>query len=459
LPSTVHKRPKGLVVAAAHSGAGKTTLTLALMAAFRRRGLVVQPFKVGPDFIDPGHHFQAAGRRSHNLDGWMMSEPENRAVFGRWSAGADLVVVEGVMGLYDGRDGRAEAGSTAQMAKWLNLLLLCVDARSMARSLAAVALGFVRFDPEVTWAGLAANRVGSPRHTSYLAEAMESVPEIQLLGGLARDELLTVPERHLGLVTAEDHPLDRAALDRLADWVEAGLDLDRLLAILPDARATAPEAAEPPPGPPVRIGVPRDQAFCFYYEENLRRLAAAGAEPVFFSPLAGDRLPPDLSGLYIGGGYPELFARRLAEHRDLMDDVRRLAENDRPIYGECGGLMYLSQSLTDLDGRTWPMTGLLPLKVRMIDRLRSLGYREATLTRDSLWGRAGDVCRGHEFHYSNLETDGGADNVYAVRDRFGRSDAGGYQHRRTLASYLHLHFGSNPDAARCIADACRRGTR
>ncbi|MFH1134517.1 MAG: cobyrinate a,c-diamide synthase [Pseudomonadota bacterium] len=447
----------GLVVAAANSGAGKTTVTLALLAALRRRGIAAQPFKVGPDFIDPGRHAQVCGRPSHNLDGWMLSPDENLAVFGRWSAGADLAVVEGVMGLYDGFSGRDESGSTAQMAKLLGLpVLLCVDARSMARSLAALALGFVKFDPALAWAGVAANRVGSSSHAEYLAEAMADLPDVPFLGGLTRDPALAIPERHLGLVTAEDHPLDHEAQERLADWIEAGLDVDRLLAGLP--RVPRPVAAPEPAavGPKVRIGVPRDRAFCFYYEENLRRLAAAGAEIVVFSALADRSLPPNLDGLYLGGGYPELYAAALSENRGLIADVRALGQAGRPIYGECGGLMFLSETLEDLDGRSWPMAGLLPLGVRMLPRLKSLGYREVVFNKDIFLGPAGASARGHEFHYSEITRAGDMDQVHDIRDRRGRTQAAGFKVNNVLGSYVHLHFGSRPELAAAFVNACRR---
>ena len=450
----------GLVVAAANSGAGKTTVTLALLAALRRRGIRVQPFKVGPDFIDPGRHAQVSGRPSHNLDGWMLPPQENRAIFGRWSRDADLVLVEGVMGLYDGFSGRDESGSTAQMAKLLGLpVLLCVDARSMARSLAALVLGFVRFDPKLAWAGVAANRVGSPRHTEYLAEAMESVPDISFLGGLSRDSDLAIPERHLGLVTAEDHPLNHEAQDRLADWIESGLDLDKLLAGLPRIqRPNLPDDSVVESV--VRIGVPRDRAFCFYYEENLRRLAEAGAEVVYFSALEDRSLPPDLDGLYIGGGYPEIHSDVLAENKGLISDLGEFARSGRPVYAECGGLMFLSESLEDLEGRVRPMSGLLPLRVRMLPRLKSLGYREAVFKKDIIIGPAGASARGHEFHYSEITEAGDAmDQVYEVRDRQGRSQAAGYRINNVLASYVHLHFGSRPELAADFVRACRRASQ
>ena len=395
---------KGLVIAGTHSGAGKTTLTLGLLAALRRRGLAVQPFKVGPDFIDPGHHSRAAGRPSYNLDGWMLPREENLRIFRRHADDADLAVVEGVMGLFDGYDGATEAGSTAQMAKWLGLpVILLVDARSMARSAAALVHGFATFDPDLTLAGVVFNRVGSATHLDYLRQALESVPGgVRCFGGLPRETELAIPERHLGLVTTEDHPLEGAYLEGLADLVERHLDLDGLLAALAPAPLEPIPAPSASPASVVRLGVARDQAFCFYYPDNLEWLENFGAEIVPFSPLADEDLPPDLHGLYLGGGYPELGAPQLSANQAMRRIIRERAAAGLPIYAECGGLMYLGQEISDLEGKRYPMAGVLPMSVRMLPRLKSLGYREVTLTGDGLLGPAGTRIRGHEFHYSEI---------------------------------------------------------
>ena len=324
---------RGLVIAGTQSGVGKTTVTLALLSALRRRGLTVQPFKVGPDFIDPGHHDRAAGRCCRSLDGWMLSREANLSLFRRHTAQAQVAVVEGVMGLFDGYDGASEAGSTAQMAKWLGLpTLLVVDARAMARSAAALVHGFAAFDPDLALAGVVFNRVGGAAHWQYLQEAMGGVPGVKCLGGLPREPKLSIPERHLGLVTSEDHPLGEEYLERLAAWLEGHLDLDRLLASLPllARLPAAPPAASPHP-PLVRLGVARDRAFCFYYPENLEWLAHFGAELVPFSPLTDRELPADLHGLYLGGGYPELFAGQLAANEGIKRQLTEAAAAGLPI--------------------------------------------------------------------------------------------------------------------------------
>lgn len=450
---------KGLVIAGTHSGAGKTTITLGLMAALARRGLTVQGFKVGPDFIDPGHHRQVTGRPSRNLDGWMLSREENRAIFARAAVGAGAVVVEGVMGLFDGYDGGSEAGSTAQMAKWLNLpVVLVVDARSQARSAGAVVHGFATFDPELSLAGVIFNRVGSERHLEYLRQVMDSRGQARLFGGLPREAGLSIPERHLGLMTTEEHPLGAGFVDQLADVIEASVDLPALWEALPelDLPEVPPLA---PAAPEVRLGVAKDAAFCFYYPENWEWLEHFGAELAFFSPLTDLALPPDLHGLYLGGGYPEMFAARLAANASLRRQISRAAAAGLPIYGECGGLMYLGEEIVDLEDKAHPMVGALPLAVRMLPRLKSLGYREVTMTADGLLGPAGTAVRGHEFHYSELQAEPPGDlrRAYRLAARAGgETRTEGYSRGNTLASYVHLHFGSNPEAARHLVAACRR---
>ena len=449
---------KGLVVAGPWSGCGKTTATLGLLAALRRRGLRVAPFKVGPDFIDPGHHGRVAGVSSRNLDGWMLPREANREIFHKATAGADVAVVEGVMGLFDGYDGRTEAGSTAQMAKWLGLpALLVVNAASMARSAAALVLGFERFDPELTFAGILFNGLGSERHFAYLREAMEGHAGAPCLGGLLRKPEVAIPERHLGLFTDADHPLDPAAADRLADLVETGLNIGALLERLPEIPVDSASTAASFPEPDVRLGLASDAAFCFYYPDNFDLLRAAGVEIVPFSPVNDAALPPNLDGLYFGGGYPELFAESLAENGALRREVREMSRSGMPIYGECGGFMFLCDSLTDAKDRRFPMTGCFPLRTAMASRLRSLGYREITLRRPTLLGEPGTRIRGHEFHYSSLaETPEGTETAYAVAGRHGATSSDeGFVVDRTLGSYIHLHFGSRPEAARHFAAAMR----
>jgi cobyrinic acid a,c-diamide synthase len=300
------------------------------------------------------------------------------------------------------------------------------------------------------------NRVGSPAHLEYLQQALTSLPRVRCFGGLPREQALAIPERHLGLATAEDHPLDAAYLERLADWLETHLDLDGLLAALPGL--TLPEEPAPAVTPPlVRLGVARDRAFCFYYPENLELLEKFGAELVPFSPLTDRELPAGLDGVYLGGGYPELYAEQLAANEALKQALQQGAAGGLPIYAECGGLMYLAREILDLEGRAHAMTGVLPFTVRMLPRLKALGYREVTLTAAGLLGPAGTAARGHEFHYSEIVGEPiGVPRLYRLTPRRGGAAVSeGYSEKNVLASYVHLHFASNPEVARNLVASCR----
>ena len=389
----------------------------------------------------------------------MLSKSCNREIFSRHIKEADLAVVEGVMGLFDGYDGKSEAGSTAQMAKWLNLpVLLAVNAKSMARSAAALVQGFEKFDPDLRFGGVIFNQLGSTRHLNYLKDALSGHVQMPCLGGLLKNADITIPERHLGLLTLQDHPLSPGTINQLADFIESSVDMDALLACFADIE-TGPETAPSSrllQSKKVRIGVAMDQAFCFYYPDNLDALTATGAELVYFSPIADTRLPEGLSGIYFGGGYPELHAERLAANSQLRSQILASSLKGMPIYAECGGLMYLCRELTDMDGRIHPMTGCFSFSTRMLQRLRTLGYREITLKKNTILGQAGWKIRGHEFHYSELIPSAAAvPGVYAVTSRFGESGIEeGFQVNNTLGSYIHLHFGSQPDAVATFVQAC-----
>ncbi|WP_291319108.1 cobyrinate a,c-diamide synthase [Desulfonatronospira sp.] len=452
------KHTKGLIVAAPASGSGKTTVALALMAAFTRRGLITAQFKVGPDFIDPGYHARITGGVSRNLDGWMLQEICNREIFARGANGADVCVVEGVMGLYDGYDGASEAGSTAQMAKWLGLpVLLVVDARSMARSFAALVKGFMEFDPGCTFCGVVANNIGSHRHLDYLQQAVRDLPGCRLLGGIPRNAGVQIPSRHLGLYTAEDHVLTREMISDLGDLAEKHLDLDSLLHELP-AVHPGPVRERGQPDTRVRIGVARDRAFCFYYQDNLDLLIQNGLEPVFFSPLKDESLPRDIHGLYLGGGYPELHAAELSRNAFLLESIQRAGSLGMPIYAECGGFMYLCRSLVDIEDNLHGMAGIFPFTSIMQARRAGLGYREIRLLSDTPLGCRGSVLRGHEFHYSRIDEQ---NQTVSVKQVYGATDQSGEQRscpgwlkNNTLGSYVHLHFLSRPDVGRALARAC-----
>jgi cobyrinic acid a,c-diamide synthase len=446
-----------VVVSGAASGVGKTSVTLGLLAALRRRGLAVQSFKVGPDFIDPGLHAAVTGRPSYNLDGWMCGRRRVLDVVARASADADVAVVEGVMGCFDGVDGVSEDGSTAQIAKWLGApVVLVLDVAAAARSAAALVLGFERFDPDLRVAGVIGNRVGGPTHGRWIADAVGRACRAEWLGGLAYDPALTLPERHLGLHTAAEGALTADLIRQLGEAVERAVDLDRLLALA----TPAPQGVEGTPsarGTRVRIGVARDAAFQFYYAENLERLCEAGAELVWWSPLA-DADVPDVDGLYLGGGYPELHAAALADNGSVRKAVRRFAEAGRPIYAECGGLMLLAESLEDAAGRVHPMVGVLPAAVRMREHGVTLGYAEVTLVAPTLLGGPGTACAGRSStppRWDRCRPRSRA--AYRVRPPGGGERAEGYTVGRALMSYVHLHFASNPGVAAAFVDACVAG--
>lgn len=454
---------KGLVIAGTRSGCGKTSVSLGVMAALAARGVAVSPFKAGPDFIDPGHHALAAsapGREviSHNLDGWMLPRETLTDIFRRRATG-DVAVVEGVMGLFDGFSATDEAGSTAQLAKLLGLpVVLVADASSMARSVAAMVSGYRDFDPDLTLTAVVLNRVASPSHARLVTDAVNhALPGVEVLGCLPRAAEVELPSRHLGLVTAGER--DASVHARLGALVEEHLDLDLLLEVAAPVAVQAPERPGPgEPEPLARIGLARDQAFCFYYEENLRLLREAGAELVPFSPLADKHLPEDLDGLYLGGGYPELSAFELGQNASLRREIRDFSRSGRPVYAECGGFMYLLDSLKGEHGRTLSMCGVFPGTAVMQERRSALGYREIELVRDCLLGPAGARARGHEFHYSRLEAPPeGARSLYRVTDRRGEREPEGWAVDATLGSYIHLHFGSNPVLAQAFVASCAAG--
>jgi cobyrinic acid a,c-diamide synthase len=452
-----------IVVAGTGSGVGKTTVTLGLLEAYRRRGLAVQAFKVGPDFIDPGLHAVITGRPSYNLDGWMCGRDGVLETVARHTADADLAIVEGVMGCFDGADATGEDGSTAQVAKWLGApVVLVIDAGGQSRSAAATVTGFERFDPDLHVAAVITNRIGSDTHARWIAEAIRATCGAAPIGAIPRDQHLSLPERHLGLVTAAEGPLTPEFRTRLAETIGRHVDLDKLLAMAPPLRAPASPAQSDSGGrreARLRVGVARDTAFQFYYQENLALLQAAGAELVFWSPLSEET--PEVDGLYFGGGYPELHARRLADNAGARKTVRELARRGTPVYAECGGLMYLAEALEDLEGVVHPMVGVLPTTVRMRPRRMTLGYRDVAFTAASPLGAAGTTARGHEFHYSTMApVPASVPRVWRIRGRHGDEQAEGYLIDRALISYVHLHFASNPELPRAFVAACadaRRG--
>ncbi len=443
-----------ILVAGTHSGCGKTTVTLAVMAALVRRGVKVQPFKCGPDFIDPTLHAAVTGRVSRNLDVRMCGADFVRHSFARHAPAEGISVIEGVMGLFDGGQ-----GSAAHLARLLSIpVLLVVDVRSAAESVAAVVRGFEDLDPEVRVAGVVLNRVGSERHRQLVTDAVARHCRAKIIGVLPRQEEISLPSRHLGLYMGDEVRLHR---ERLAQWVEQHLDLERLLVLAGQAapapaadRARPPRAAAASRQERVRIGVARDEAFCFYYQDNLDMLAASGAELVFFSPLHDRSLPEGVQGLYLGGGYPELHAPALAANTAMRHQVLEFSRAGHPVYGECGGFMYLTRSITDQEGNSHPMVGVFPVQSRMRPHLRRLGYRRVRCQCRTILADQEQELYGHEFHYSDIDAmPGEVTRAYVLDD--GRQE--GYVMARTLAGYMHLHWGRTPGCAAAFVRSCRTG--
>ena len=450
----------GFLIAAPQSGSGKTTVSLAIMAALTRRGLTVAPFKCGPDFIDPGYHRAVTGSPSINLDNWMCGDDFVRETFSLHREKASLAIIEGVMGLFDGIGSSSRNGSSAQIAALTGTpVVLVVNARGMAASAAPLVAGFVGFDPEVRIAGVIFNNVGTAHHGALLAEALATYcPGIVCFGSIPRDESLASPSRHLGLVTAEDNPLPDSFTTALADMAEQYLDLDGLSRLAIEMPSPLPRTEENKADqPPVRIAVARDQAFCFIYEDNLRLLEEAGGEVVFFSPLSDSQLPPDIRGIYLPGGYPELHGTRLSKNRTMGESIRQAVDAGMPVYAECGGFIYLTQGIGGSEQESGQeFTGIFPVHCTMLPRRKALGYRQVELTEDGITGSRGETARGHEFHYSEISPmpDQIARNYRVTRQGVCLGDEG-YRLRNCLASYIHLHFGSNRQFPRSFIAACR----
>jgi cobyrinic acid a,c-diamide synthase len=469
-----------IVIAGAASSVGKTTITAGLIAVLRERGFRVQPFKCGPDYIDPSYHERAAGRPCRNLDAWMLDDAQLLEAFSRACRDADIAVVEGVMGLFDGSDWHDERASTAQIAKLLGApVLLVADIAGAARSAAAVVLGCQHFDPDLSLGAVVLNFAGSARHAAGCGEAITAATELPVLGWLPRHAGLQIPERHLGLVPGGEHLDPDALIAQIAVEINARFDvaaivelartaaeLPGLLEGLPHVVEASPDLLQTAPAPHRRsapesvIAVARDAAFCFYYPENLELLAEAGAAIEFFSPLRGERPGRRAAGVYLGGGYPELHGAELASNMGLWQALKELRARDAPIFAECGGFMVLTQGLVDREGRHWPMAGLIPGVTRMTDKLAALGYRHATALRSNLLTAAGEALRGHEFRYSTwtCETQP-AEQEAAWRVRGTRvkalADSAGFASGNLLASYLHVHFGQHAGIASRFVDKLR----
>lgn len=449
-----------LVIAGERSGVGKTTVTLTLLASLCRRGISVQSFKVGPDYIDPMFHQHVTGRACRNLDPVLTSEAYVQECFARHIQGVDYALVEGVMGLFDGvsppKDcsqskiknpkSKIDWASTAHIARLLDLpVLLVLDCSRLSGSIAAIAHGYSSFDPRIKVAGLVLNRVGSDRHLELLKDALEPL-QLPILGILRRGDNITIPDRHLGLVpTAEISQLD-TLIDSLVQLGDSCFDWEKLLPLLKvETPPLAPTLIKKRGSGVVRIAVARDRAFNFYYQDNLDILESLGAELLFWSPLRDTNLPDKVQGLYFGGGFPEVFAQKLATNQAALDAVRKAILSGIPTYAECGGLMYLCQQIVDFENAAWEMVGVLPTTAIMGSRL-TLGYRGAIALQDSPLLAAGETVWGHEFHRSSL-----SEMPTLALFKIGGYNAQildteeGWRSHQIHASYVHLHFGARPE--------------
>lgn len=436
-------------LSAPHSGGGKTTVSLALMRAFRNRGLVVQGFKCGPDYIDPSFHRQATGRPSPNLDTWMVGTEGVRSVWNRHAAEADIGICEGVMGLFDSREPGNMAGSTADCALTLDIpVFLVVQVKGMAGSVAALVTGFRDFHPHLRIAGVIANGVGSKRHAQLLSDALAQEGLPPLVGALPFNKDWILPERQLGLVPAEESERLESWFSLMGKAAEEWMDLDQILELSQKKISLSGSAIEElaeNPAPSKRLGIARDEAFRFYYEDNLDALKSKGWELLDFSPLYDTSLPENLDALYLGGGYPEVFARRLSENVDMKASIRAFAEDGKDIFAECGGYMYLGKTLITADQTEYPMCGVINGTSRMGSRLRSLGYREVTFEETTLpWDISSPTLRGHEFHWSEMELHETYPPLYSYTDKEGITQHAGVSHGNVKAGYIHLYWAHIP---------------
>ena len=446
-----------IMIAGTNSGVGKTTVTLGIMSALVQKGIKVQGFKAGPDYIDPSHHTFVTGNASKNLDTWMMGENACRELFERSALNADVSVIEGVMGLYDGSIDSSGHGSSAHLAKILNIpVILVVNARGVAQSAGAVVMGFMEFDKEINLAGIILNNVASQNHYDIIKKAIEESCSVAVLGYLKKQSDITIPERHLGLIPSEEKKINSALYDKLGQMVLETIDIDKLqeiagsAAVFPDYnrsifinRASSLD---------VTLAVARDSAFCFYYQDDIDLFEELGAKIIEFSPLADKSLPDGIDGIFMGGGFPELFADRLMKNESMRKSILEAHKQGIIIYGECGGMMYLLEKLIDCEGRSFKMSGVLIGTSRMENRRQGLGYVIADATCDNIICESADTFRAHEFHWSKLQ-DVPDDTVFAYNTRKSngkKTGIDGICKSNVLASYTHIHFSSNPDLAKSI---------
>lgn len=444
-----------VVIAATQSSSGKTTVVTGILRALKNKGMKVQPFKVGPDYIDPSYHGMAAGRAGHNLDTWLVDESRINDLFASEAENADIAIIEGVMGLYDG--GKNGISSTAQLAKKLQApVILVINVQSMGDSAAAIALGFKLYDEEVNLAGVILNRLGSPTHKMLIEEAMARI-NVPVFGAVYRDDSVHMPERHLGLTPAQENNA-KEIIEIISAKIAKEVYLDEIIKL---ACAAPPlevqENKQSNAAKDIVIAVAKDKAFSFYYPASLKQLSDCGAKIEFFSPLEDETIPSNASALIFGGGFPEIFADKLAANKSMLTSIRRANENKMPIYAECGGYMYLMQGIFDFDGNFHAMAGIIPATAKMNKKLQTVGYVKAKNLHDNILGEKDCVYHGHEFHFST-QSEEAQDFPWAfefVKMRNNAEYKAGYAKDNILGSYLHLHFLGSKKAADCLLEKAR----
>jgi len=446
---------KQIIIAGTSSSSGKTTVSTGIMKALTMRGHTVIPFKVGPDYIDTGFHEAATGSPSVNLDLWMAGESHTKFLYENHGRKGDFTLVEGVMGLYDGLGDEKSTGSTAHVARVLGLpVILVIDGEKMGSSAAALVLGFKEYDKEVNLAGVIVNRVSSESHYRLISDAIEGTTRIPCLGYLPPEPEISISSRHLGLIPLNETEESRTVIAKTAGLIEMHIDLDRLERIaqesesrefLPDPRANLRNS-----GKGLRIGIAKDDAFSFYYRDNIELLEYMGMELIYFSPLCDFTLPLNLDGVYLGGGFPEMFAQKLSSNISFLRSIHEAMGNGLPVYAECGGYMYLTQGIVDLEGKHHAMVGFLEDFCRMTKKLQRFGYAEIT-------AENGDYFRGHEFHHSEWTGAAFVSTVLSLRKPSAlQSDLHwecGQRKKNVHGAYAHIHFYSNLDAVRKICES------